>query len=620
VNFTTAFSRQTDAPPILTRNSYQSTAGVDSKGLQISTTNLGDYRQGRAISQGQIFPSIPYYPTPAGQVFFQNIGNNTYQPENNAAATHAIITRLGDQQFKARENAPFADYMAEQRLAREVQDSERTAGLQELGLTREILRNVVAHRREQNESDYLRRALDSGMSAQDAQDELEGLRRNHALAEMKADDRTYQAKLLITRLAKARGVASMVQEPLDRSSAIHNPQPSEQMANAMGMVGEGFGQGKLDVAKQFLTPDYYRRMLKRTAMTSEAADRLTAMNQAFTDEATDEAGITQNTNTGKSFATLQGLERENELERHKDLVASRLEILRNRGNKIMGPLPKPIIGEELVSRLFGDKKKHERVRFEEVLIDTASPAELLVAANVVALKNPRAFRDELMRHGLHHEVASEYRRDLISILEKLTDAKKIAIPKPRFDAELKQTEIIKALRRYALASDTEVAGFQSAAEEYASFEAEGRPVSETIHAMAAARGYSQIRNIGANPVFSGAPAGVARTEPLMSSGGGGAGGVPVFHPGNQLAEPGVAGVQVNVLHQQTDADAGVAPLAGAGGGRAPRSRSGSPPRGATKVLSKMNTDELKEEARRRGLDASGTKKELQDRIREHKRK
>ena len=658
VNFTTAFSRQIDAPPILTRNSLQSTRGVDTKGLQISTTDLGDYRQGRAISQGQIFPSVPYYPTPAGQVFFQNIGNNTYQPEDNSAATHALISRLGDNKFKAYENAPFADYMAEQRLAREVQDSERTAGLQELGLSREILRNLVATRREQNESDYLRRALDSGMSAQDAQDELEGLRRNHALAEMKAEDRSYQAKLLITRIAKSRGIASSVQEPLDRASAIHNPQPSEQMANAMGMVGEGFGQGQLDVARQFLTPEFYRRMLRRSNLTSEAADRQTAMNQAFAEQSYDNAGTLQNskldslrsqleqeedpekkqilleeisrvaaqvTQTGQSFATLQGQEREQELERGKQLIASRLEVLRNRGKKLTGPLPHFAFAPELLRHFFSSKKAGEPVRYHDVVIHDMTVPELMLAVNQVAIRMPAELKAELLTKGFHWENKEEFAREVVDSLEKLTGRHKMDIPLTTFPAtspELSQANILRALRNFANSSDAEVKAYEKAGDQYASLLAEGRSVPEAIEAFAQsrAREFGPARAVGANPLFTGAPAGIVHLEPLESSGGGGAGQVPVFHPGDQLAVPGVAGVNVNVRHEQTDFDAGVAPLAGAG--HAPRSRSGSPPRApaVAKQLSGMKLDELKQEAGRLGLAQTGTRKDLQDRIREHKKR
>jgi hypothetical protein len=285
IDFTKAFGRATnDTPPILTRSSLQTTKDVDTKGLEIGKTTLGDYRQGRAIAEGQIFPSIPFYPSQGEATYFPNIGNNTFQPENDSRATQALIERIGDQHFKAKESDEWESYFAENRLAREVEDAERTAGLSEIGASREILRNVVSHRRTTNENDFLRRAMDSGLSAEDAKDELEGLRRANALHEMKAEDRSYQAKLLITRLANGRGLNSIVQEPLTNTSAIMNPQPSQQMASAMGQPGTGFGDSHLDIARQFVTPEYYRRMLRKTTMTNEAADRQTAMNAAFLDE------------------------------------------------------------------------------------------------------------------------------------------------------------------------------------------------------------------------------------------------------------------------------------------------------------------------------------------------
>lgn len=593
INYTTAFGRATSAtPPILTRNPTQSVAGYDHKGLPISKTPLGDYRQGDggAIAEGQMFPPIPFYPTPPAGVFFQNIGNNVYQPQENSAATHALITRLGDQQFKARENDPYAQYFAEQRLAREVQDSERTAGLEELGLSREILRNLVSSRREQNEADYMRRALDAGMSPDDAKDELDGLRRNHHLAEMKAEDRTYQAKLLITRIAASRGLASAVQEPLDRSAAIHNPQPSQQMSIAMGNPEGGFGTGQLDVARQFLTPDYYRRMLRRTAMTSEAADRQTATNNAFLDDQQTEAAkeaamaaagtLQTHPSNVRSIAVNAGLEREAELERSKELVAARLDVLRRRGEKLRRELPEFLFAKPLLENFFGQKKPGDQIRYVDEVFSDMSMPQLLVAVNqyvVTHTDGAEQMIDALKANGYPNMMKQTYRRDLIRILEQLTGKHKLDVPLTSFPAShglVKSDRVLEAIRNFVNSDEGEIAAAADFAgtflehleaggsEPQAGLDLLGRPLEEVAGEEALRRGYS--RPGGANPLLY-------RGGMSAAGGGGGTAEGATLDVISHI-EPGTTpGITLHMTEADAagiDAEAGVVAPHGGGGARA----------------------------------------------------
>jgi hypothetical protein len=208
-----------DNVPIQTRASGLPVAGFKTYGLpagNVNRTTLGAYRMGdqdgiapaSAIYPGDIFSPMPSRDRQYTQVTFQNVGNRAYQPEDtNGKALHALLKRLGEQKFKAQENAPFDDYFATQRLARDVDRASRIAGIEDLEQGREILRNIADTRRKQAEEDYLRRMLDAGLSVEDAQDEIENVKRATALQESrKPEDRLYQSKLLLTRLANSRGV------------------------------------------------------------------------------------------------------------------------------------------------------------------------------------------------------------------------------------------------------------------------------------------------------------------------------------------------------------------------------------------------------------------------------
>jgi len=147
-----AFRAGGNGVPILTRASGQSTAGYQTMGLPDGTrpmpgggankTSLGAFRMGDQDGNG---PAVAGFNTndifgPPGQpdrVYpertFANVGNNVFQPQNNDLATHALLKRLGDQQFKATSQAPFEDYMAQQRLARDLDEASRNASLSDLG-------------------------------------------------------------------------------------------------------------------------------------------------------------------------------------------------------------------------------------------------------------------------------------------------------------------------------------------------------------------------------------------------------------------------------------------------------------------------------------------------------
>jgi len=423
--------------PILTRASGQSTAGYQTMGLPgantpfpgggANKTVLGTYRMGEddgntpgsAIvgKPGDIFPPLPS----AGRVYptrtFEVVGNNVYQPEADDKATYALLKRLGDQKFKAEAKAPFEDYMAKERLARDLQEASRNGSLSDLEASREIMRNLSEQRRQQSENDYLRRMLDAGMTAEAANKEIENVRNANALQEAKrVDDRPYQAKLLISRLASSRGVTSMVREPLTQSASINNPDRSQAMGEAMG-VGGGFGTAPLDAGRQFMTPDFYRRFLRRSTLTQEAGDEQQAFNELIA------SNQLPTPPTGSySMATLSGLERQGQIETASEALASRLENIRQRAFRIKLPLPANPIFKDTLNSLYNrkGKKPEAEVLFSPETIQDLRPLQTLVAINLIVQTKPNGFdklRQELSKYSFGSP--DRPRADLFDILKMI---------------------------------------------------------------------------------------------------------------------------------------------------------------------------------------------------------
>jgi len=404
-----AFRAGGNGVPILTRASGQPTTGYQTMGLPggsmptpgggANKTTLGAIRMGDQDGNAPgsaIFPNDIFYPP--GQPereyperTFANIGNNVYQPENNDLATHALLRRLGDQKFKAVSEAPFEDYRAQQRLARDIQEASRNASLNDLGVSREIIRNLAAERRQQNEDDYLRKMMDAGATPEAARKEIEDVRNANAIQEAKkVEDREYQAKTLIQRIAMSRGVTPMTREPLNQSSSIDNPQRSQAMSQAMGMPGEGFGTSPLDMNRQFMTPDFYRKFLRKSNISQESADEQQAFNSLLSRNELplpDQGAF--------SFATLKGQERQAQIEMASEGLAARLDTIRARANRIIKALPTNLIGKDILDDLYRQKGK---VKGKEALysletIEDMRPLQLLVALNLATVALPKGYDD-----------------------------------------------------------------------------------------------------------------------------------------------------------------------------------------------------------------------------------
>lgn len=452
--------------PILTRASGQSTTGYQTMGLPggktpfpgggANKTVLGSFRMGEddgngpgsAIYAGEIFPPIP----PASRVYpertFANVGNNVFQPEVDDKATYALLKRLGDQKFKAETKAPFEDYLAQQRLARDIDEASRNASLSDLGASREIMRSMAEQRRQQNEDDYLRRMLDAGMTPEAANKEIIDVRNANALQEAKrVEDRSYQAKTLINRIAASRGVTSMVREPLSQSAAIDNPDRSQAMAQAMG-VGGGFGTAPLDANRQFLTPDFYRKFLRRSTISQEAGDE----QQAFSELLASNQLPTPPTGS-YSMATLRGQERQTQIENASEALASRLENIRQRAFKIKLPLPFNAIFKDSLDALYNrkGKKPENPVLFSPEVIQDLRPLQTLIAVNLLTQTAPRGFerlRTELTKYdfGSPEEPSLDLFDNLKLIALELNRTQDIRLP---FVSEISPVDITKVVDEIA---------------------------------------------------------------------------------------------------------------------------------------------------------------------------
>jgi hypothetical protein len=404
--------------PILTRASGQSTAGFQNMGLPggnkpfpgggNNKTVLGSIRMGDDDGNGPASAIVGG----VGEIFFPfrapdrtypertfpNVGNNVFQPENNDVATIALLRRLGDQKFKAESQAPFEDYRAQQRLASDLVEASRNASLSDVNLSREIIRNLAQERRQQNEDDYLRKMLDAGATPEAAKKEIEDVRNANAIQEAKkVDDRQYQAKMLISRIAMGRGVTPMVREPLNQSSSIDNPQRSQAMSAAMGMPGEGFGTSPLDMNRQFLTPDFYKKYLRKTNLSQESVDEQSAFNSLLA-----RGQLGEMPPGAFSFATLKAQERQNQVELAAEGLEARLESLRARGRRIKRPLLNILIAKDVLSRLYQDKSKKvgNEVFYTLETIQEMNPLQLVIALNNAIASDARgydSFIDKVMQ-------------------------------------------------------------------------------------------------------------------------------------------------------------------------------------------------------------------------------
>jgi hypothetical protein len=300
----------------------------------------------------------------------------------------------------------------------------------------------MAERRKQNEDDYLRKMLDSGMSPEDAQDELDEVARANALQESrKVEDRAYQSKLLLVNLAKARGIPANINEPLTQSAPIMNPSPSDAMATAMGTPSAGFGNAPLDVNRQFLTPTYYGRFLSRTRTTDEETDRQTALNNII---ATGRAG---------EFDTplmLDAKRRELAIEDTAENLANTLTAIRRRA--LVEPLPPAIFAPDLYRRILKlglGKSPIEQARMVDRSYSDMTVPQLIISINRLLTENDSLITQ--IKNDLSIGVKEKYdKNDLLTIINNMNPSgsgKTVAFNLP---FRVTDQEITKAVNQFRI--------------------------------------------------------------------------------------------------------------------------------------------------------------------------
>ena len=378
----TQFKAGGDGVPIMTLASGQSTKGISTQGLAVGTTTLGPNRIAQAIDSDNIFYPPGDYDAKTPDVMFSNIGNRVYQPDPNLSLP-PLLKKLGDQKFKAKANQKFEEYLKVGKLAKDLDTVSRNVGLEALGQSREILRTLVDTRRKITEQDYLRKMLDSGLSLDDAEKEIEGARKARALQEFRTlDDRPYQAKMLIHRLAMSRGAVSQVKAPLNSSGNIDSPQTSMLVAEQTGQTA--FGHSPIDAARVFLTPDFYKRFARRSLQSQEGIDQQTAINSLISE------GMPEDIVGGTNASIINAQGREANIQRQREGLASMLDNRKRFGGKIMLPLPPIMFAPAQLGHVYSEKNKTvgASAMFHYVNIADMSNFNKVVAINQVLALNP----------------------------------------------------------------------------------------------------------------------------------------------------------------------------------------------------------------------------------------
>lgn len=373
--------------PIITRASNQKIGTAQTFGLPGSKENktvLGAYRMGSseessgAIYPGEIFPPMPPASREYPEVTFQTTGFNVYQPEVDDSALYALLKKHGEQKFKASENEPFAEYFQAQKMAKDIEEASKVTGTSDAALGREIIRSIADFRRKQNLDDYQRKLVDAGLPVAQAEEEIANIRKAQALFEAKnVDDRPYQAKMMIHNLARKKGVISAVNEPLTQSGAIANPQMNHSVAAAMGVPQDAFGNQTVDANRVSITPDFYKRFLRRSQLTQEYADQQSAINQMIAEGGVGEFSAPPQINAAS---------REKQILDARDAAAARIDVLRNRNRRNIAKLaPINLFAEDVFKTIYknglGDKKPGDEIAYKREDISEMNTVQLLLALN-----------------------------------------------------------------------------------------------------------------------------------------------------------------------------------------------------------------------------------------------
>jgi hypothetical protein len=98
---------------------------------------------------------------------------------------------------------------------------------------------------------------------------------------------------------------------------------------------------------------------------------------------------------------MQGQERQNQIELTSEGLASRLESIRNRANRIYEPLPDVLVAKDVLDRLYREKNKKpfQKTLFSSETIQDMRALQLLVSLNLLAGSSPQSVRTLLAELG-----------------------------------------------------------------------------------------------------------------------------------------------------------------------------------------------------------------------------
>jgi hypothetical protein len=147
----------------------------------------------------------------------------------------------------------------------------------------------------------------------------------------------------------------------------------------MGMKDEGFGTNPVDINRQFMTADFYRKFGRKMPQSQEAQDSMAAVNYLISQGA---AGDITN------VSQVKGLERAEAIQRQREFAASKLETLRNRGTKVVLPLPSTdFFCEPLLRQVYGSRKAGDTTYFTTEDSQTLTNTQAVVAMNQLLAKD-----------------------------------------------------------------------------------------------------------------------------------------------------------------------------------------------------------------------------------------
>jgi hypothetical protein len=125
---------------------------------------------------------------------------------------------------------------------------------------------------------------------------------------------------------------------------------------------------------------------------------------------------------------MDAMTREAGLENMRDATAAKLEMLRNRGTRVMGVVPSFTVFPTIMSSLLKEKQPGTATRFKEDMIDEMSKAQLIVALNVALTRNPKAIPVIQRQMGSIVDASQLSLKTLASAVKQVSERLSLDIP------------------------------------------------------------------------------------------------------------------------------------------------------------------------------------------------